>query len=143
MSTVTLQVQHPDGSTKAFELTEHDTFLLGRMKDCHLCLPDDTHAVYQFKREMAVIAKLQHPHNVRFLGSARRRGHLLLRGTNTSNPSPASGASPPHSTIDIILNENPVPIRDRLPAWKNSSPPPPTNPSSEIPKTASRTRGNC
>lgn len=38
---VTLQVQHPDGTSRAFEFTEHDTFLLGRMKDCHLCLPDD------------------------------------------------------------------------------------------------------
>jgi hypothetical protein len=40
-SKVTLQVQNPDGTSRAFDLTEHDTFLLGRMKDCHLCLPDD------------------------------------------------------------------------------------------------------
>jgi hypothetical protein len=42
-ATVTLQIQHPGGTTKSFELTEHDTFLLGRMADCHLCLPDDAH----------------------------------------------------------------------------------------------------
>lgn len=40
-ATVTLQVQNPNGTSRAFDLTEHDTFLLGRMKDCHLCLPDD------------------------------------------------------------------------------------------------------
>jgi len=40
-STVTLNLANPDGTSKAFELTEHDTFLLGRMEDCHLCLPND------------------------------------------------------------------------------------------------------
>ncbi len=39
-ATVHLQVQLPNGTSRAFELTEHDTFLLGRMADCHLCLPD-------------------------------------------------------------------------------------------------------
>lgn len=38
---IILQVSNPDGTSRSFELTEHDTFLLGRMKDCHLCLPDD------------------------------------------------------------------------------------------------------
>ncbi|MDE0836384.1 MAG: hypothetical protein OSA84_08550, partial [Akkermansiaceae bacterium] len=38
---VQIQVQQPGGTTKAFELTEHDTFLLGRMDYCHLCLPND------------------------------------------------------------------------------------------------------
>lgn len=38
---INLQASNPDGTTRSFELTEHDTFLLGRMKDCHLCLPDD------------------------------------------------------------------------------------------------------
>jgi len=121
-STVTLQVQHSDGSSRAFELTEHDTFLLGRMADCHLCLPDDaqvsrhhflleacppqaslrdlgsmngthmkpgimlsraqadTRAVDQFKREMAVIAKLQHPHIVCFLDSGSDEGTFLFDG---------------------------------------------------------------
>jgi hypothetical protein len=38
---VTLTVRHLDGTTRAFTLTEHDTFLLGRMDDCHLCVPGD------------------------------------------------------------------------------------------------------
>ena len=41
MSTVHLQVRNPDGTSKSFFLTEHDTFLLGRMADCHLCVPVD------------------------------------------------------------------------------------------------------
>ena len=41
-ASVQLRAQNPDGTTRAFDLTEHDTFLLGRMKDCHLCLPDDS-----------------------------------------------------------------------------------------------------
>ena len=40
-ATVHLQVSNSDGTSKSFSLTEHDTFLLGRMTDCHLCLPDD------------------------------------------------------------------------------------------------------
>jgi len=41
MSKVILQVSSADGTTKTSELTEHDTFLLGRMEDCHLCVPGD------------------------------------------------------------------------------------------------------
>jgi hypothetical protein len=26
---------------KTFAFDEHDTFLFGRMEDCHCCLPDD------------------------------------------------------------------------------------------------------
>jgi hypothetical protein len=38
---VILQVSSADGTTKTSELTEHATFLLGRMGDCHLCVPGD------------------------------------------------------------------------------------------------------
>ncbi len=40
-ATVHLQVRSSDGTAKSFALTEHDTFLLGRMADCHLCVPGD------------------------------------------------------------------------------------------------------
>ena len=40
---VILKVSSADGTTKTSELTEHDTFLLGRMEDCHLCVPGDPH----------------------------------------------------------------------------------------------------
>ncbi len=41
MSEIHLHVTSSDGTSQKFTLTEHDTFLLGRMSDCHLCLPDD------------------------------------------------------------------------------------------------------
>lgn len=40
-ASVHLQVRSSDGTSKSFALTEHDTFLLGRMEDCHLCVPGD------------------------------------------------------------------------------------------------------
>lgn len=40
-ATVHLHVNSSDGTSKSFALTEHDTFLLGRMADCHLCVPGD------------------------------------------------------------------------------------------------------
>ena len=41
MSEIHLKVISPDGTLQSFTLTEHDTFLLGRMSDCHLCVPND------------------------------------------------------------------------------------------------------
>lgn len=41
MSEIRLHVSHSDGSVETFTFKEHDTFLLGRMTDCHLCLPHD------------------------------------------------------------------------------------------------------
>lgn len=41
MSRVILNVRSSDGTIQSFTLTEHDTFLLGRMDDCHLCVPGD------------------------------------------------------------------------------------------------------
>jgi hypothetical protein len=41
MSAVHLHVRSSDGTSKSFTLSEHDTFLLGRMDDCHLCVPGD------------------------------------------------------------------------------------------------------
>ena len=36
-----LHVRGADGTSKSVTISQHDTFLLGRMKDCHLCVPDD------------------------------------------------------------------------------------------------------
>ncbi len=43
---------------------------------------------------------------------------------------------PKRDPIDIILNENPVPIRDRMPGLEKTSPPSSTKPSFAIPKPA-------
>ncbi len=38
---VSLQIVAGTLKGKAFTFEEHDTFILGRMADCHLCIPDD------------------------------------------------------------------------------------------------------
>jgi serine/threonine protein kinase len=98
---ITLKVRSADGTEKTFELTGHDTFILGRMADCHLRIPDDNQvsqksgppmavkvllsraqaderAVEQFKREMDVIAGLKHPHIVEFLTSGSDAGTFFF-----------------------------------------------------------------
>ncbi len=127
MSTVTLQVQHPDGTSRAFDLTEHDTFLLGRMKDCHLCLPGDP----QVSRHHFLLEACPPQAALRDLGS--------MNGTDVKFSKPVSDVwsfaatlyhlltgkfpyrfDPNRDPIDIILNENPVPLRDRLPSLEKS-----------------------
>jgi len=38
---VHLHIRSADGAVRTVPITEHDTFLLGRMPDCHLCVPSD------------------------------------------------------------------------------------------------------
>ena len=38
---VHLQVRKGKDAGKSFDFTEHDTFVFGRMDDCHACMPDD------------------------------------------------------------------------------------------------------
>ena len=38
---VTIEIVGGPMTGRSFEFTEHDTFLFGRMADCHACLPDD------------------------------------------------------------------------------------------------------
>jgi len=40
-ASVHLNVRSSDGTSQTFALTEHDTFLLGRMAECHLCVSGD------------------------------------------------------------------------------------------------------
>lgn len=42
MSTVQLHVNRSDGTAETFVIKEHDTFLLGRMSDCHFCVKGDS-----------------------------------------------------------------------------------------------------
>jgi len=38
---VLLQIRKGKDAGKRFDFTEHDTFVFGRMEDCHACIPDD------------------------------------------------------------------------------------------------------
>jgi len=39
---IQLKISQGQAAGKVFTFTEHDTFVFGRMDDCHACLPDDT-----------------------------------------------------------------------------------------------------
>ena len=97
-STVTLQVQHPDGSSRAFELTEHDTFLLGRMADCHLCLPDDA----QVSRHHFLLEACPPQASLRDLGSMNGT-HINGKkcGGREKGESPEQGAKRQYPSIDL------------------------------------------
>ncbi len=124
---IILQVSNPDGTSRSFELTQHDTFLLGRMADCHLCLPDDK----QVSRHHFLLEAWPPLAALRDLGS--------MNGTQVNAPKPVSDVwsfaaslfqlltgkfpyrfDPQRDPIDIILNENPVPIRDRMPGLEKN-----------------------
>ena len=42
MSTVQLHINRSDGTAQTYVIKEHDTFLLGRMSDCHFCVTGDS-----------------------------------------------------------------------------------------------------
>lgn len=42
-SKVTIDVSNTQGRKRIFSYEDHDTFMVGRMNDCHLCIEDDTY----------------------------------------------------------------------------------------------------
>lgn len=42
-SKVTVDVSNTQGRKRIFSYEDHDTFMVGRMSDCHLCIEDDTY----------------------------------------------------------------------------------------------------
>ena len=95
---VTLQVETPDGTSKAFELTEHDTFLLGRMADCHLCLPDDS----QISRHHFLLEACPPQASLRDLGSMNGT-HVNGKkcGGREKGESPEQGAQRQYPNVDL------------------------------------------
>ncbi len=95
---VTLQVENPDGTSKAFELTEHDTFLFGRMADCHLCLPDDS----QISRHHFLLEACPPQASLRDLGSMNGT-HVngKKRGGREKGETPEQGAQRQYPNVDL------------------------------------------
>jgi hypothetical protein len=95
---VHLLTHHPDGTTRAFELTEHDTFLLGRMNDCHLCLPNDS----QVSRHHFLLEACPPQAALRDLGSMNGT-HLNGKkvGGREKGESPEQGALRAYPSIDL------------------------------------------
>ncbi len=40
---VTIDVSNTQGKKRVFSYDDHDTFMVGRMNDCHVCIEDDTY----------------------------------------------------------------------------------------------------
>ena len=97
-ASVQLLAQNPDGTTRAFDLTEHDTFLLGRMKDCHLCLPDDS----QVSRHHFILEACPPQAALRDLGSMNGT-HVNGKkvGGREKGETPEQGAKRAYPSIDL------------------------------------------
>lgn len=95
---IILSVSNPDGTTRSFELTEHDTFLLGRMKDCHLCLPDDP----QVSRHHFLLEACPPQAALRDLGSMNgTQVNEKKIGGRKKGESPEQGAKRAYPNIDL------------------------------------------
>lgn len=98
MSAVHLHIESSDGSTNLFSLTEHDTFLLGRMADCHLCVPGDP----QVSRHHFILEACPPQASLRDLGSLNGT-HIngKKHGGRNSDESPEQGALTKHPSIQL------------------------------------------
>ena len=97
-ATVHLQVRSSDGTSKSFSLTEHDTILLGRMADCHLCVPGDP----QVSRHHFLLEACPPMTSLRDLGSMNGT-HINGRkcGGREKGETPEQGALRKYPSIDL------------------------------------------
>jgi len=97
-SKVILQISSADGTTRTSEFTEHDTFLLGRMEDCHLCVPGDP----QVSRHHFLLEACPPMASLRDLGSLNGT-HVNGKkcGGREKGESPEQGALRQYPSIDL------------------------------------------
>ena len=90
---VSLSVTKGPAKGKAFTFTEHDTFLFGRMPDCHATFPDDT----QVSRHHFILEACPPKASLRDFGS--------LNGTQVNGKkcgeSPEQGAKRQYPAVDL------------------------------------------
>lgn len=125
-ATVHLQVRSSDGISKSFSLTEHDTFLLGRMADCHLCVPGDPqvsrhHFLLEACPPMASLRDLGSMNGTHVNGKkcgGREKGETPEQGALRQYPSIAlrdgDRITVGQSTIDVKVES--APDADAIPA---------------------------
>ena len=95
---VTLSVTKGPAKGKVFTFTEHDTFLFGRMPDCHATFPDDT----QVSRHHFILEACPPKLALRDLGSLN--GTYVngkKYGARKDGESPEEGAKRLHPTVDL------------------------------------------
>jgi len=97
-ATVHLEVRCSDGTSQSFSLTEHDTFLLGRMPDCHLCVPSDP----QVSRHHFLLEACPPMASLRDLGSMNGT-HVNGKkcGGREKGETPEQGALRQYPSIDL------------------------------------------
>lgn len=95
---VHLHISSADGSVKTVAINEHDTFLLGRMPECHLCVPGDP----QVSRHHFLLEACPPKASLRDLGSLNGT-HVNGRkiGGRKKDETPEQGAKRQHPTIDL------------------------------------------
>jgi hypothetical protein len=97
-ASVHLQVSSSDGTSKSFALTEHDTFLLGRMADCHLCVPGDP----QVSRHHFILEACPPLASLRDLGSMNgTQVNGKKCGGREKGETPEQGALRQYPSIDL------------------------------------------
>jgi len=125
-SKVILNVRKIDGSDTAFELTGHDTFLLGRMSDCHLCIPDDQ----QVSRHHFLLEACPPDASLRDLGSLNAtvvNGQKC--GGRLKGETPEEGAKRNYPAIDlkdgdtIVVGQSTIRVRIEKEPDSGSVPP--------------------
>lgn len=95
---VTLSVTKGPAKGKVFTFTEHDTFLFGRMPDCHATFPDDT----QVSRHHFILEACPPKASLRDLGSLNGtyvNGKKC--GARKAGESPEEGGKRQHPTVDL------------------------------------------
>jgi len=95
---VSLSVTKGPAKGKVFTFTEHDTFLFGRMPDCHATFPDDT----QVSRHHFILEACPPKASLRDLGSLN--GTYVngkKYGARKAGESPEEGAKRQYPTVDL------------------------------------------
>jgi len=95
---VTLSVTKGPAKGKVFTFTEHDTFLFGRMPDCHATFPDDT----QVSRHHFILEACPPKAALRDLGSLN--GTYVngkKYGARKAGESPEEGAKRQYPAVDL------------------------------------------
>ena len=110
-----IQLRIKDGKT--FTFTDHDTFIFGRMDDCHACIADDTevsrhHFILEVNPPQACLRDLgslngTYVKPVSDVWSTAATMYNLLTG---AFPYPFTKERGP---IDVILHEQIIPLRQR------------------------------
>ncbi|MBN2559616.1 MAG: protein kinase [Phycisphaerae bacterium] len=95
---LTLEIAQGKMAGKRFEFEEHDTFIFGRMPDCHMCLPDDN----RVSRHHFILEANPPDARIRDLGSLNGT-HVngTRHGGREKGETPEEGAKRTYPEVDL------------------------------------------